>query len=105
MRLRKPIVIIIVLLAVMVILGKVLPLLTEAAYPRFRASTQAFAVQGVPDGDYEGKAYLLPVSVRVRATVAQGRIASIDILKHFNGQGKPAEAIVARVDRSAVARC
>jgi uncharacterized protein with FMN-binding domain len=35
--------------------------------------------------------------VRVRATVSGGRIASIEILKHFNGQGKPAEAIVPRV--------
>jgi uncharacterized protein with FMN-binding domain len=62
-----------------------------------RASTQAFEVGTVHDGAYEGKAFLLPVSVRVRVTVSGRRIQSIDILKHFNGQGTPAEAIVPRV--------
>ncbi len=97
MKLRKPIVIVMVALAAMFVAGKVLPLALEAAYPRMRASTKAFDLGNVADGAYEGKAFLLPVSVRVRATVSGSRIVSADILKHFNGQGKPAEAIVARV--------
>lgn len=97
MRHRKPLTIVIVSIAVIVLLGKTLPLLVNATYPRLRASTRAFDAGKVADGVYEGAAFLLPVSVRVRATVADGRISSIDLLKHFNGQGKPAEAIMARV--------
>jgi len=97
MKLRKPIVTVIISLAALFIAGKVLPLAIEASYPRMRASTAAFDVESVEDGVYEGKAFLLPVSVRVRASVSGGRVTSVDILKHFNGQGKPAEAIVTRV--------
>jgi len=86
-----------IIFVVLITASKVLPLFIDAAYPRMRASTQAFEVGSVRDGSYEGKAFLLPVSARVRATVSGGRIQSIDILKHFNGQGKPAEAIVPRV--------
>ena len=86
-----------IIVVALIAAGKILPLFIDAAYPRMRASTQAFKVGTVRDGVYEGKSYLLPVSVRVRATVSGGRIQSIDILKHFNGQGKPAEAIVPKV--------
>ncbi len=97
MKLKKILVTAALIFAVLIAAGKVLPLVIDAAYPRMRASTQAFHVRTVRDGTYEGKAFLLPVSVRVRATVSGGRIQSVDILKHFNGQGKPAEAIVPRV--------
>ncbi len=97
MKLKKILVTMAILFIILIASGKVLPLVIDAAYPRMRASTRAFVVGTVRDGVYEGKAYLLPVSVRIRATVSRGRIQSIDILKHFNGQGKPAEAIVPRV--------
>ena len=97
MKLKKILVTMAILFIILIASGKVLPLVIDAAYPRMRASTRAFVVGTVRDGVYEGKAYLLPVSVRIRATVSGGRIKSIDILKHFNGQGKPAEAIVPRV--------
>ncbi|HUW71067.1 MAG TPA: FMN-binding protein [bacterium] len=97
MRLKKTIIIIAIVIAIMVIIGNAVPALIDSAYPRMRASTRAFDVGKVADGVYEGAAFLLPVSVRVRATVAGGRIASIDLLKHFNGQGKPAEAIIGKV--------
>jgi len=97
MRLRKTIIIIAIVIATIVIIGNAVPALVNAAYPRMRAATRAFDVRRVADGVYEGAAFLLPVSVRVRATVSGGRIASIDLLKHFNGRGKPAEAIIPRV--------
>ena len=97
MRFKKALIAIAICLATLVVAGKVLPLVIEAAYPRMRASTKAFEVSKVSDGVYEGKAFLLPVSVRVRATVSGGRVTSIDILEHYSGQGKPAEAIIARV--------
>jgi len=37
------------------------------------------------------------VSVKARATVSGGRLASVELLRHFNGQGEPAEAIVGKV--------
>lgn len=97
MKLKKFLMITAIIVVALIAAGKILPLVIDAAYPKMRASTQAFEVGTVRDGVYEGKAYLLPVSVRVRATVSRGRIKAIDILKHFNGQGKPAEAIVPMV--------
>jgi len=97
MKLKKILMITAIIVVALIAAGTILPLVIDAAYPRMRASTRAFEVGTVRDGVYEGKAYLLPVSVRVRATVSGGRIRAIDILKHFSGQGKPAEAIVPRV--------
>ncbi|MBU0929065.1 MAG: FMN-binding protein [Spirochaetes bacterium] len=95
-RLTKSTIIIAGAIVVLYGIGRALPE-TEEAYPRMRAAAAAFRLEGVKDGVYEGKAFLLPVSVRVKATVAGGRISSIELLKHFNGQGKPAEAILDEV--------
>ncbi|MFH2114507.1 MAG: FMN-binding protein [Spirochaetota bacterium] len=97
MKLRKPIVIILVLLAVFFIAGQLLPRITEASYTTIRASTKAFDVKAVKDGVYVGKAFLLPVSVRTSVSIAGGKIVSIELLKHFNGQGQPAEALIPAV--------
>jgi uncharacterized protein with FMN-binding domain len=100
MRLKKPLIIIGIVFIAFVAIGKILPAVTEAAFPGIRKSTAAFNVAAVRDGSYEGSSFVLPVSVRVRTVVSGGRIASIDLLKHFNGQGKPAEAIIPRVIES-----
>jgi uncharacterized protein with FMN-binding domain len=94
MRIRKPLIIIAVVLAIFVAIGKILPASAESAFPGIRKSTAAFDVAKVHDGTYEGKAFILPVSVRVRAAVSGGRLVSVDLLKHFNGQGKSAEVII-----------
>jgi len=46
------------------------------------------------DGTYTGSYFLLPVSVKAEVTVTSGRMESIRLLRHFNGQGKPAEKII-----------
>jgi uncharacterized protein with FMN-binding domain len=97
MKLRKPLVIILVLLVVFFIAGQLLPAITEASYTTMRASTKAFDVKAVTDGVYMGKAFLLPVSVRASVAVAAGKIISIELLRHFNGQGLPAEALIPAV--------
>jgi uncharacterized protein with FMN-binding domain len=51
----------------------------------------------IADGDYEGEYKVFPVSVEVKVSVANHKISNIVIEKHFNGQGKPAEAIVDQV--------
>jgi len=97
MRLKKSWLVILIVVAVLALLGKITPTLTESAYARYRASTRAFDVSAVADGVYEGSAFLFPVSVKARATVSGGRLASVELLRHFNGQGEPAEAIVGKV--------
>lgn len=54
-------------------------------------------LSSVEDGDYQGKYKVFPVSVEVKVSVANHKITDIIIEKHFNGQGKPAEAIVDQV--------
>jgi len=51
-------------------------------------------ISKIPDGAYEGHYFLFPVNVKVKTKIAAGRIFSIELIKHFNGQGKPAEAIL-----------
>jgi uncharacterized protein with FMN-binding domain len=48
----------------------------------------------IEDGDYIGKYSVFPVSVEVKVTVTDHQITDIVILKHENGQGKPAEVII-----------
>lgn len=50
-------------------------------------------LQKIADGSYEGSFDNFPVSVKTRVTVKHHKIISVEILKHFNGQGKAAEAI------------
>ena len=47
----------------------------------------------VEDGVYAGTYQQLPVTVELMVTVVNHDITSIEITKHFNGQGSPAEAI------------
>ena len=54
-------------------------------------------ISEVPDGVYEGCSETTLVKVRVRVTVADGRIENIEILEHECGRGKPAESIVANM--------
>jgi uncharacterized protein with FMN-binding domain len=50
-----------------------------------------------PDGAYEGFYQAFPITVRVRVTIAEGVITSIEILEHQNGKGEAAEPIVDQV--------
>ncbi|MDR0290152.1 MAG: FMN-binding protein [Treponema sp.] len=51
----------------------------------------------VADGMYQGKAKVGPVRVTLDVAVQDGVITSIDIIRHFNGRGKKAEAIVPKI--------
>ena len=48
----------------------------------------------IADGVYEGRAFIFPVNVKVSTSVHKGRITRIELLKHFNGKGQAAEAII-----------
>lgn len=48
----------------------------------------------VEDGTYRGKVETMLVKVELEVSVKNHKIISISIIKHDNGKGKPAEAIV-----------
>ncbi|MDD3959794.1 MAG: FMN-binding protein [Oscillospiraceae bacterium] len=54
-------------------------------------------LSAVPDGTYEGSYDRFPVSVTVEVTVRDGKIGDIILVRHVNGQGQTAEAIVDEV--------
>ena len=48
----------------------------------------------IADGKYQGSSKVGPVRVTLDVTMRSGAITSIEIIKHFNGRGERAEAIV-----------
>jgi len=50
-------------------------------------------LSSIEDGEYTGSYSCFPVSAEVKVTVSNHQITDIEILKHVNGQGAPAEAI------------
>lgn len=48
----------------------------------------------IDDGIYNGKYGTFPVSVELNVEVIDHQITNIEIIKHDNGQGKPAESII-----------
>lgn len=47
----------------------------------------------IADGTYHGAHSIFPVSVEVEVTVLDHAITNVEITKHDNGQGAPAEAL------------
>ena len=54
-------------------------------------------LQQVADGTYRGESKVGPVRVTLDVTVENGAYQSIQIIRHFNGRGKSAEAIIPAV--------
>jgi uncharacterized protein with FMN-binding domain len=51
----------------------------------------------VEDGTYQGSHNVFPVMVELEVLVKDHKIVSIELLKHQNGQGAPAEALLETV--------
>jgi uncharacterized protein with FMN-binding domain len=51
----------------------------------------------VADGTYRGDSKVGPVRVTLDVTVQDRAMTSIEIIRHFNGLGKKAEAIVPKI--------
>lgn len=51
----------------------------------------------IDDGTFEGNYSVFPVTVKINVTVKGHKITEILILRHINGQGGKAEAIIDRV--------
>jgi uncharacterized protein with FMN-binding domain len=56
-----------------------------------------FDLSTVKDGIYNGSYKVFPVAVEVNVTVKNHAITDITLIKHTNGQGKPAEVIIDQV--------
>ena len=54
----------------------------------------------IEDGYYEGSYSVFPVAVEVNVYVKNHEIIDINILKHTNGQGGPAEKITEHIMKS-----
>lgn len=54
-------------------------------------------LSNIKDGTYEGSYDAFPISVVVEVTVQNNEMTKIDLIKHFNGQGEPAEVITDKV--------
>lgn len=72
----------------------------SVSYSEVLKTLKAPPVAAIHDGVYKGGYFLLPVRVEVRVIVKSGKIQSIELLKHFNGQGKPAEVLPDRILRA-----
>lgn len=51
----------------------------------------------VPDGTYDGSFKIFPVAAEVKVTVENHKITGIELVRHENGQGKPAEVLPDKV--------
>ncbi|MCL2067818.1 MAG: FMN-binding protein [Treponema sp.] len=54
-------------------------------------------LSNIADGIYRGKSKVHVVRVTLDVTMQDGAISSIQIIQHFNGRGKKAEAIVPQI--------
>ncbi len=57
-------------------------------------------LEQIEDGAYTGNYRVFPITVEVQVTVEEHQIIAINLIKHQNGQGKPAEAIIGKVVES-----
>lgn len=51
-------------------------------------------LSSLADGDYKGEYTILPVDVEVKVSIENNQISNVEIIKHFNGLGKQAEAVI-----------
>ena len=89
-------------LGVLCLLGILWGVRFHGILQRYRASVEALRIQDVDlskvhDGVYVGSQDAVLVAAEVRVTVADGAIRRIEILRHENGRGKPAEGVLDRV--------
>lgn len=97
----------ILLILVMVILGASLGFKGLISYIEANHAKQVAAItisnvdlSKIPDGTYSGSHKVFPVDVEVKVTVKDHKIVGIQLIKHTNGQGTPAEIIPGKVIES-----
>ena len=58
---------------------------------------ESININTIDDGIYQGKYEVFPVSVELNVEVKNHQITDIEIIKHDNGQRKPAETIISTI--------
>jgi len=98
MKLKKPLIIIAIVIAALAVafLG-VKATLESGLKEMANTAIDEMDLGQVTDGDYPGSFSAFPVSVKLSVKVRDHRISAIDLIEHTNGQGKPAEALLAKV--------
>lgn len=94
---------VILLIILIVILGGAITI--TAVYKNLNKSLERLASTTIPDvdlttledGTYTGSYQSFPVMAEVEVTINSHKITGIKLVKHINGQGKPAEVITDKV--------
>lgn len=90
----------VVLLLLVIAIAAAAPMISKGL--RFKAEIDKIVVSDVDltqvaDGNYRGTCDVGAVVATVEVSVKAGAITGIDLVRHYNGQGKAAEAITAKV--------
>ncbi|MDT4762025.1 FMN-binding protein [Sphaerochaeta sp. PS] len=86
---------IIAILLVLTVSGRLFMQATETNLENLRTTRlQDIQLATLSDGSYGGAYSCFPIAVELEVQVQDHRIADIRLLKHRNGQGKAAEAIL-----------
>jgi uncharacterized protein with FMN-binding domain len=95
MKKKKTLWIILGVIGLLVISGSLFMVYTQDQLTKLtKTPIGTIDLASVSDGTYTGSYSSFPVSVTLEVTIKDHQINHITILKHDNGQGKPAEAIV-----------
>jgi uncharacterized protein with FMN-binding domain len=62
-----------------------------------KADIEEVDLRTITDGEYLGRFSTFPIKVELKVKVRNHKIEGVDLVKHINGQGKPAEAILAKI--------
>ncbi|KAF0194105.1 MAG: hypothetical protein FD169_2036 [Bacillota bacterium] len=99
MKKRRNVIITLILVVVVgAVVGKITFNNIAAAHQRLLDERiPSVLLSGIPDGTYMGSYSAFPVLAEVKVTVKAQTITDIELVKHRNGQGEWAEAILVKV--------
>jgi uncharacterized protein with FMN-binding domain len=98
---KRWIIALIVIGAVIVVLGIAAGIFVKKFHRMAREmgsmTFESIDIAKVRDGVYRGACNLFPVTATVRVKVEDGRVTSIDVIRHTHGKGYGADALAQRV--------
>lgn len=65
-----------------------------------KTSMSDIDISKAADGIYTGSCHAFPVTAEVKVTIKDHKVCDIELVKHVNGRGAPAEAIADKVVES-----
>lgn len=96
---RKRVVLLAIIIFAAVLISSMIYLKSVSEYKRKVQLTtfDEINISDISDGIYIGEYDVNFIYAKVKVSVKNGKIADIDILKHKNGRGKSAEAIINKI--------